>query len=742
MLLPLLLQLAAGSAPGPDSVYSTPALRALVASAAEVNRVVPAGLRSYRSRLDSEMAFLLRAPDGSEAASQMEQTENELHWWRNGEFEQRVIGYRSQAIGLAPSGLSYMRQAWAVPVLYGNRMSLFFGRDTTRTTRARRSPRPGRAPTPLYAIHPLASDRGAVYHFSGGDTVATVLADGRRIPIVRIDVDPDIKTPRPTLVFRGEVDLDAVRHQIVRMRGHFLTVGRKTGTAAKLFTVAVQAVAYVELVNGEVSSAAGRFWLPTYQRIEFQAAVPMLGDGRSIFRIISRIRDYAINEDTSAAVTLAGGDSAIADSLIARPHRLTFAPRDSIASFSSWDRELGTLAGGVHADDFVDVAPDAWRPDGPPRLEVRGERFGDFFRFNRIEGPYTGLGVTLRLRDAAPGLTARANAGWAWSEETVRGGLSGEWLRGKWLHGARMERALAHTNDFRLPLESSATFAAILGGQDDFDYVDRWTTSVSTARELGANRGWVLRVEAGAGSDRSVVPHAERGLFKLDSGFRANRGIDEGRYVRSAFAATYHPDVTGLFIQPGVGALLSYERGDGELDWQRVEARVVARHIVGHWTYSGRLDGGILFADNPPPQQLVELGSTQGLPGYDYKEFAGDRAALARSMVMYNLPWRGSPIRIWRRFYLPSPSPALSAGVQSGWTEASSAAALASIRRLHSRANPPKPLGVPYASPTDGVRTTVDLTLRFFGGAAGLGVARPVDRHEKWRFVFQLGQEI
>ena len=45
--------------------------------------------------------------------------------------------------------------------------------------------------------------------------------------------------------------------------------------------------------------------------------------------------------------------------------------------------------------------------------------------------------------------------------------------------------------------------------------------------------------------------------------------------------------------------------------------------------------------------------------------------------------------------------------------------------------------------PTDGVRSTVNATLRLFGGTLGFGVARPFDQHggsQPWQFVFGVGQ--
>jgi hypothetical protein len=115
--------------------YSSTALRAFVARASERNRAVPPGLAGYQATIESEMAFVAYRGDGDaarEQAVQVEQVANAARWTRDGAYEQRVIGYRAQTMGMNLSTLSYFRSAWTVPVLYGNRLSLFFGRDTAR----------------------------------------------------------------------------------------------------------------------------------------------------------------------------------------------------------------------------------------------------------------------------------------------------------------------------------------------------------------------------------------------------------------------------------------------------------------------------------------------------------------------------------------------------------------------------------------------------------------------------------
>jgi hypothetical protein len=230
-----------------------------------------------------------------------------------------------------------------------------------------------------------------------------------------------------------------------------------------------------------------------------------------------------------------------------------------------------------------------------------------------------------------------------------------------------------------------------------------------------------------------------RGVLKGDSSFRVNRGVDEGRYARSAATLTVNPNVSGDFLQTGSGAVLSYERGDGGLRWQRLEGRVTTRQNWRALTMSTRLHAGAVLGRNIPSQQLFELGKDGALPGYDYKEFAGDRAALARGAVTYNIPkWR-APIRLFG-WYLPGLSPAMSIGLQAGWTDVTSATTARSVARLGALTagdgsvivDPVTGKPVPVSRPTNGVRATMDFRLTFFGGMVGIGIARAIDHRDHW----------
>jgi hypothetical protein len=210
--------------------------------------------------------------------------------------------------------------------------------------------------------------------------------------------------------------------------------------------------------------------------------------------------------------------------------------------------------------------------------------------------------------------------------------------------------------------------------------------------------------------------------------YRENRRLDQGRYLRTAALIEWHPDFSAEFAKPGIGARLSYERGDGTLQWQRAEVRATARKPLGPFVALARGDVGAVFGSRIPPQQLFELGKFQNLPGYDDKEFAGARAAVLRASLQYTSPYFRQPIRAGR-FFLPALAPGLSVGVQSGWADAVTDAARTSIERLGAPIDSLRLASwAPVARPTDGIRASLTAGLRLFSGGVFVGATRKVDQ--------------
>jgi hypothetical protein len=709
MLIFLLCAQLAASTPGVDTTYATPALRALVTRAAEENRSPPPDFRSYRSHIETELSLLLRDTLGREHTAQVEQLASVATWTRGGRYDLHVVGYRSQTIGVPYSALSIVR-AWTIPSLYGNRLALGAYFNTSRRQR-----------DTLIAVHPFAADRDSFYTFTGGDTVTTLRVGERRIPIVRIHVRPSFQGTTRLGAFDGEIDLDADRAQIVRMRGQFVTLGGKAPpTLSRVMRAAsgVVAVAYGEFVNAEID---GKYWLPSFQRTEFQASMAVLGRARPIFRLVSNIDGIAVTS----------GDSAL-DSTYTPRVTISWAPTDSVDQYRNWERGLGTQSGSVHSDDFDDLAPDVWRPTGAPRLNLFPNSTSRIVRFNRVEGLFTGVAPSIDFRSVAPGLTTGAYVGWAWSEQTARGGVFSSYTRGKSIWGVRAERVLASTNDFSLPFTNDPGMFAILSSVDNSDYVDRRTAMVSLTRVLRSVDVGLATFQFGVGDDRSERSRIAHGLIS-SSRFLENRGAADGRYAIGSADLELHPNVTGDFVQPGIGLRARYEAAAGDLDWQRVELSLAGRKYFGPISVAAHADGGLVLGSAPPPQKLFELGGDDALPGYRFKEFVGDRAALFRTIASYRFGvWR-RPIHIWRNLMLPGVSPGFAVSAQGGWTELSSLGARTSAIALGDKD------GEPVSAATQGIRSVVGGGLTLFSDLIHIGAARPVDHPARWRFVIGYG---
>jgi hypothetical protein len=750
MVGPLLFLQLAVAAAHPDSTYSSAALRSFITEAAASNRVPPAALRAYRARVESELSLIVRDTLGRERAAQVEQLAMNAAWERGQQYDLRVIGYRSESVGVPYSALSFAR-SWTIPYLYGDRLTLGVdfspaGGGSQRSDSTSESH--ARAGDTLHAVHPLASDRERYYRYSGGDTIALLRSRERTIPIVRVHVTPVFGSATKEVrigAFEGEIDFDAVRHQIVRMRGQFVvTPGPKRSRPLLARLPGIVAVAYVEYVNAEVD---GQYWLPAFQRSEFQASIAPLGGQRSIFRLVSRFAAVDVDQDLRVTATDSAANVVLAasDKTQAIRRRLTFAPADSVSRYHDWVQPLGAATASVNGSDFDDLSPDAWRPTGPPRIDFSPTKLDEVFRYNRIEGAYTGFAIGERFRDAASGLTAHAYGGWAWSQQTPRGGATLIYARGSWTTAVRTERALASTNDFTPPLEGgSSAFGALFFGVDDQDYVDRSTANVSLTRSVGSAHDALVTLQGGVVSDRSQSAMMDRSVLGVGH-YRLNRTSANGNYVFGSSTLEIHPDVTGVFLEPGVGLIATYEVANGDLSWQRAELIVAARHNFSDFVISAVAQGGVVQGRVIPPQALFELGGENALPGYEYKQFAGDRAAAGGFLASYAFPVLRRPWRVIHSLMLPGLSPGLATGLQSGWTEASSSSVLTSIQRLDPNAAPdcaavgncPPLLSVP----TNGIRATVDLRVTLFGGLIGVGVARAVDHAASWRLAFRFGQE-
>ncbi|MEP6506649.1 MAG: hypothetical protein ABJC63_00375 [Gemmatimonadales bacterium] len=701
-----------------DSVYSSSRLRDFVSQAAIQNHAPPPEFRGYTAHVETEMSLLMRDTLGRERAAQIEQLASTVKWTRGSDYGMHVVGYRAQSLGPSISTLSFLT-GWTEPSLYGERILLGaqFISDSARISKRKASG------DSLFAVHPFASDRDRYYRFSGGDTVTTLRSPGRSIPIVRIHVTPHLSGTTRFAAFDGEIDVDAARHQIVRMRGQFVVLGkRKSGKPLAARIPGLVAVAYSEFVNAEIDQ---RYWLPASQRTEFQTTVAILGRDRAVMRIVSKFGNYAVNDTTSLTGPL--NDS------LHIPHRTTWARSDSVSHFDGWTAPLGEATTIVSAGDFDDLAPDAWKARGSTRIEIVPTNWDNVVRYNRVEGLFTGAEVNVRMRSQFPGLSYGGTVGWAWTENAAKGGLHASLKRQLNTYSLGAERSLASTNDFVLPGEGKSDgINGLIASFDDFDYVDRRTALATVSHIAGSIDRALITVQAGGGSDRKEIARLDHGVF-AGGRFRPNRGVDEGSYALGVVDAELHPSASQEFVQPGLGARIRYEIGRGELNWQRTDIGLSGREYWGPILISLHADGGVVTGRTIPPQKLFELGGSSILPGYAYKEFAGNQSALFRGFSSYTFPVLRAPRRVWRSLYMPGLAPGFAAGIQGGWTRFSNDVAREALARLGAGSV------TPVSRATDGIRATFGFGVTLFSGNFHLGVARPIDSGARWRLAAGFG---
>src|SRR5215212_3085031 len=171
------------------------ALGQFIADAATVNAQIPARLLAYRARIETEMALALLDSGRRERTAQVEQIASDVRFRTPDRYDQRVIGYRNQAVGPVFSLMSIFG-GWTTPTLYGNRLQL----GVTSATDANNWPSSSAAGM---AIHPMSAARETYYTFEGGDTAVILYSRGRRIPVVRVRVAPKPNAPGNAILFFG-----------------------------------------------------------------------------------------------------------------------------------------------------------------------------------------------------------------------------------------------------------------------------------------------------------------------------------------------------------------------------------------------------------------------------------------------------------------------------------------------------------------------------------------------------------
>ena len=708
-------------APADTAAYATPALRALVARAADLNAVVPA--RSYSAHFESEIAVNKALPDRVEGISSVEQYAGTLTW-SGDSANQHNQGYRVVTTGLPLPAGYVLGSAWIAPNLYGDRFTLLS--NPKEKVSEKSDQRDSLAARAQSVVHPLASDRDRYYSYSGGDTVDVKDALGQERRVVIVLVTPHQAYADPTRVFTGELYLEVGTGALMRMRGQIYTVRPPEKQLRGLKKIANALVASATIIDFQNERIDGVL-IPTYQSGDLAILIPLTTAMGTMVRMVTRLTD----------VTITPGSVALGQGAVPPEVQRTEAPRDSIGRFRDWRDAPTDWPSRYLINGKLDVGPPRIRPTGKPVLFIRAPNTYEFFRFNRVEGIYTGVVGTVFFRDAFPGLALRGGIGYGWWDGRLKGGLVATLDRGRWFGELTARRELSVVTKFRDPLDYAMGTRPIFA-QDLYDYANRLVGQVGGGYSLEKNRSGVIRADVGVVQDQPTPQELFHGPFGQTYYPVAN--VDPGTYFRSRISLIWREDISSHFARPGIGAQVFVENGQGDLQYTSINARLVGRQNVGGLILSFVGYGGIVRAPTAiPTQQLFLIGGSFTLPGYDFDQFGGDQAMLLTGSVGFILPFLRQPIPVSKKLALPAINPNINLIAYVGWTGASNATAQASLNQLGTRVNSDNQV-VPFSVPTNGARGSVQLRLGLFGNFLGFGLIRTLEADGKWSFLFTISQ--
>lgn len=628
----------------PDTLlaFANPATRALVLRGIARHRAQDSAVVDYQARIRYRLtASLGRRRWGRFPIGTVEEQEAQVSWHLPNDLRVDVIGRRARTRNGAPPLSSVFDRPWFVPRSVGDSVRIF-SNDFPATG----------------ALHPLASDAPAWYHYDLTDSLTATMAGGRRIRLYAVQFTP--RRPGPALVV-GRLWLDAATAEVVRFTFRYVGTELWARPGDDEGHDSTSARRLNRLVNGIISIDAdleygleeSRFWMPRRQVIAGQVRVP-LTDVVVPFQATTTFDDYTVNSGHAVAFALPAPDTVRSDS--ARAVRR--AARDSLraaregqgsdsANARGWTRG-GLWAGGryeVHrpsndslaryrgwtdslafdtqeADDrrLRNVQSDLAQlaeelPDDITLRKPRGlayQNLADLVQYNRVQGLSLGAGY----RERVPGTTFSDLFG------TLRYGLSDERVTGRLslvrdAPGGRLVagiyRDLADADPFSPGRTLANTASALFTGHDYADYY--LASGAGLSYQLSLGTGVDLTLSARGERQRSVEQRAHSAVSDFLGGtgdFPANPPIADGDYGLADVRVDGYGPLRWSLAAEGIG-------GTGV-----TSGRIMGQVQRGFGGVRGatiRLKAG--YAEREMPQLLFRAGGVNTVRGFEYGALRG-----------------------------------------------------------------------------------------------------------------------
>jgi hypothetical protein len=542
-----------GTSQHTDSSFADAATRDLILRAAERHRAQDSAVTDYRALLRYRLSFSLgRRRWARVPIAAVEEQEAVVHWQLPNDVRVDILGKRSKARKEDWDINAVMDAPWFFPRGVGDSVS-FFGNEF-----------PERA-----ALHPLARDGPAWYHYALTDSVSLFLPSGKEFRMLKVEVVP-LSTGASLIV--GNMWLDAETAEVVRLTFRFVgtsmwEIPEEPGDSsdARNANKIINRILSVD-ADLEYSLQDGKYWMPYRQVVTGRIQIPIISDIVIPFESKTTFEDYEINTGTPVVFTVPDVDSTAArDERKVRREEIRDGRRRGERYYDDSTQAVdytGHWAGGrfqVHRPSSDSLAGYAWTdsltldpaegdderikeaeaevarlaealPSDMTGIRRRGiayERFADIIRFNRVQGLSVGLGYQVKV----PGMSFTNVMG------TVRYGIADGKLNGRLslvrdAPGGRLTvsgyREVAEVDRFFRVKTLGNSVNAIFTSHDNADYYQ--ATGGSIQFETSLRRDLQLTVFGRVEDQESVTRQVGSGLNGLwsDNNFPPNPAVTAG----------------------------------------------------------------------------------------------------------------------------------------------------------------------------------------------------------------------
>ncbi len=571
-------------------------------------------LSQITARADGYIYFFVDREDGGQPVPlRVDQFSLDLHWAPPNRIRQAVRGYRKEELLPVQDFDYYPDRLTVIHNGYGNEIQVGEGRDVRNVP------------------HPFRVDGSSFYEYRLGERLSIRLpGDGGEIGVRELEVRP-LDSSVPGIL--GTLYVEEETGSLVRMSFTFTPSS------------------YVDRRNDRVKVTLehslwdGRYWLPYRQTIEVRREIPEIDlPFGSVIRGELEVSGYDFDSELDQALFSTSNSLVWAADSSDQSERFETGLFDGMA-------DQGLSPRGI--DDVMATARSIAQErvgSGLPVLRPYVPSASGFYRANRTEGSFLGLGLSYTPHDA---FAARAYAGHGSRSDRTTLALDARW--GGIVEAGTVFGARAFSYEARdLGQQSGAsgltnTFATLLGGNDYRDVYfasggELWLEH-SIADQMALRfelKGERHEADVQSWFESPLAGGDLRGVREINVGNRFS-GRMILRQTRSGAAGWEHWGQGSAEGGAWRGEAFGTLRGTVNLGWQSPNLRDWATFTVRAGTTLGET----------PVQHLFLLGGRHTVPGFAYRSFAG------RSFVLTS--WTGST-EVWPRKL------ALRALASAGWT--------------------------------------------------------------------------